>query len=36
MNGNQAGSYMAYACSENSFIYPITPSSPMGNLSLYA
>lgn len=30
MDGNYAGAYIAYACSENSFIYPITPSTAMG------
>lgn len=30
MDGNMAAAYIAYACSENSFIYPITPSTPMG------
>lgn len=30
MDGNYASAYIAYACSENSFIYPITPSTPMG------
>lgn len=27
--GNMAGAYIGYACSENAFIYPITPSTPM-------
>lgn len=31
MDGNNAASYVAYAFSESSFIYPITPSSPMGD-----
>ena len=30
MTGNEATAYIAYALSENSFIFPITPSSPMG------
>ena len=30
MTGNEAAAYIAYALSENSFIYPITPSSAMG------
>ena len=30
MTGNEAAAYIAYAVSENSFIFPITPSSPMG------
>lgn len=29
-DGNQAASYVAYHMSDTSFIYPITPSSPMG------
>lgn len=32
MDGNQAGAYIGYACSENTFIYPITPATPMGEL----
>ena len=30
MDGNEAVAYVAYALSENVSIYPITPSSPMG------
>ncbi len=30
MEGNEAAAYMAYACSENTFIYPISPASSMG------
>lgn len=30
MDGNEATVYVAYALSENCFIYPITPSSAMG------
>jgi pyruvate/2-oxoacid:ferredoxin oxidoreductase alpha subunit len=30
MDGNLATSYIAYAVTENAFIFPITPSSPMG------
>lgn len=31
MDGNSVASYVAYAFSENSFIYPISPSSAMGD-----
>lgn len=30
MDGNEAAANMAYAVSDVSFIYPITPSTPMG------
>jgi pyruvate-ferredoxin/flavodoxin oxidoreductase len=30
MDGNKAAAYVAYAFSEVSFIYPISPSSSMG------
>ena len=30
MDGNEAVSRIAYACSDVSFIYPITPATPMG------
>ena len=33
MDGNTAASYVAYAFSEVAAIYPITPSSPMGELA---
>lgn len=32
MTGNEAAAAVAYAVSENSFIYPITPSSQMAEL----
>jgi pyruvate-ferredoxin/flavodoxin oxidoreductase len=32
MTGNEAAATIAYAVSENSFIYPITPSSQMAEL----
>ena len=32
MDGNEAAAYSAYACVENSFIYPITPATSMGEL----
>eukprot|EP00362_Geleiidae_sp_MMETSP1317_P002192 CAMPEP_0201286044 /NCGR_PEP_ID=MMETSP1317-20130820/114196_1 /ASSEMBLY_ACC=CAM_ASM_000770 /TAXON_ID=187299 /ORGANISM="Undescribed Undescribed, Strain Undescribed" /LENGTH=54 /DNA_ID=CAMNT_0047612493 /DNA_START=65 /DNA_END=229 /DNA_ORIENTATION=+ len=32
MDGNEAATYAAYALSEHSFIYPITPSTSMGEL----
>ncbi|CAM9118322.1 unnamed protein product [Discosporangium mesarthrocarpum] len=32
MDGNEAAATVAYACSDVSFIFPITPSSPMGEL----
>mmetsp|Transcript_14287 Transcript_14287/g.48858 ORF Transcript_14287/g.48858 Transcript_14287/m.48858 type:complete len:1961 (-) Transcript_14287:1606-7488(-) len=32
IDGNQAAAHIAYALSEVSFIYPITPSSPMGEM----
>jgi pyruvate/2-oxoacid:ferredoxin oxidoreductase alpha subunit len=31
LDGNSVAAYVAYAFSENSFIYPISPSSPMGD-----
>lgn len=31
-DGNEAAAYYAYAVSDTAFIYPITPSSPMGEL----
>jgi len=31
MDGNNTASYVAYGFSENSFIYPISPSSSMGD-----
>ena len=31
MDGNEAASYAAYAFTEVSTIYPITPSSPMAD-----
>ena len=31
MDGNEAASYVAYAFTEVSTIYPITPSSPMAD-----
>lgn len=33
VDGNAAAAYVAHACSEVIAIYPITPSSPMGELS---
>eukprot|EP00033_Pygsuia_biforma_P000505 GCRY01000594.1.p1 GENE.GCRY01000594.1~~GCRY01000594.1.p1 ORF type:complete len:1213 (-),score=426.64 GCRY01000594.1:225-3863(-) len=30
MDGNTAAAHVAYACSENAILYPITPSSPLG------
>ena len=33
MDGNQAAAHIAYAFSEVAAIYPITPSSPMGEYS---
>lgn len=33
IDGNAAAAYVAHACSEVIAIYPITPSSPMGELS---
>jgi len=30
VDGNEAAAAVAYACSEIAAIYPITPSSPMG------
>jgi hypothetical protein len=33
MDGNEATARIAYAMSDVSFIYPITPSTPMGELS---
>jgi len=36
MDGNAAATYIAYACSEVSFIYPISPATPMGeNMANY-
>ena len=32
IDGNQAAAHIAYALSDVSFIYPITPSSPMGEM----
>lgn len=32
MTGNEAAASISYAVSENSFIYPITPSSQMAEL----
>lgn len=31
LDGNSIASYVAYGFSENSFIYPISPSSAMGD-----
>jgi len=31
MDGNKAAAYVAYGFSEASFIYPISPSSSMGD-----
>ena len=31
IDGNAAAAYVAHACSEVIAIYPITPSSPMGD-----
>jgi len=31
LDGNKAAAYVAYAFSEASFIYPISPSSSMGD-----
>ena len=37
MEGNEAAAYVAYACSENSFIYPISPATSMGeSMDLWA
>uniref|UniRef100_A0A7S0RJ95 pyruvate dehydrogenase (NADP(+)) n=2 Tax=Chlamydomonas leiostraca TaxID=1034604 RepID=A0A7S0RJ95_9CHLO len=33
MDGNEAAAYIAYQLSDVSFIYPITPSTPMGELA---
>jgi pyruvate-ferredoxin/flavodoxin oxidoreductase len=33
IDGNSAAAHVAHACSEVIAIYPITPSSPMGELS---
>ena len=33
VDGNQAAAEVAFACSEVAAIYPITPSSPMGEWS---
>ena len=33
VDGNQAAAHVAYRCSEVIAIYPITPASPMGELS---
>ena len=33
IDGNEAASYVAYAFSEVAAIYPITPSSTMGELA---
>lgn len=33
IDGNAAAAYVAHACSEVIAIYPITPSSPMGELA---
>ena len=32
MEGNEAAAYVAYQCSENAFIYPISPATSMGEL----
>lgn len=32
IDGNQAAAHVAYALSDCAFIYPITPSSPMGEM----
>ncbi len=32
MDGNEAAAYIAYQCSENAFIYPISPATSMGEL----
>ena len=32
IDGNQAAAHVAYAFSDCAFIYPITPSSPMGEM----
>lgn len=32
LDGNTTAAYVAYAWSESSFIYPISPSSPMGDV----
>ncbi|KAL7716769.1 Pyruvate:ferredoxin (Flavodoxin) oxidoreductase [Entamoeba marina] len=33
IDGNMAACHVAYACSEQAFIFPITPSSPMAELA---
>ncbi|MBU1940510.1 MAG: pyruvate:ferredoxin (flavodoxin) oxidoreductase, partial [Candidatus Thermoplasmatota archaeon] len=33
MDGNTAAAHIAYACSDVAAIYPITPSSPMGEIA---
>ena len=33
IDGNYAAAYVAYALSDTAAIYPITPSSPMGELA---
>ena len=33
LDGNEAAAYIAYSLSDLSLIYPITPSTPMGELS---
>ncbi len=33
VDGNEAAARMAYLMSDVSFIYPITPSTPMGELA---
>ena len=35
MDGNEAAAYVAYAFTEVAAIYPITPSSPMGDILIY-
>ncbi len=35
IEGNEAAAYIAYKCSEIIAIYPITPSSPMGEMADY-
>lgn len=33
VDANEAAAYIAYQMSDVSFIYPITPSTPMGELA---
>ena len=35
MDGNEAAAYVAFKTNEVAAIYPITPSSPMGELADY-